>query len=215
MKGLKGWGLGLLAVAAVVGALALAATVSAISGEVSIGSATAAPGAEASVDLAASVPDDPGLGAWTLDITYDPSVVSVADCSPEEGGVCNPAYTDDTVRVTGASATGLVGDTTLATITFECGDAEGESDLSISINVLADATIGAPADIDATTSDGSITCAEPTPVPPTATLAPRPPIVGTGGSDGGGLGWLIAALAGAGAVALVGVVALRLRPRRP
>ena len=210
MKGIRGFGVGLLVVAAVAGVGLLASTAWAAAG-VSIGSASVAPGGEGSVDLEATGIGDPGLGAWTLDITYDPDVVSVASCSPQQGGVCNPAFADDMIRVTGASATGLEGDTTLATITFECGDDEASSDLDISINVLADATIGDPQTIDATTSDGSIDCEVPA---PTNTPLPQIGGVGTGySSDGSDVGWLIAALAGAGLAALAGFGALRLRTR--
>jgi hypothetical protein len=200
----------LLVVAAVAGVGLLASTAWAAAG-VSIGSASVAPGGEGSVDLEATGIGDPGLGAWTLDITYDPDVVSVASCSPQQGGVCNPAFADDMIRVTGASASGLEGDTTLATITFECGDEEGSSDLDISINVLADATIGDPQPIEGTASGGSIDCE----VQATSTIVPRDlgPTGAGPGSDGSDFGWPIAALAGAGLAALAGFGALRLRTR--
>ena len=200
-------------VLALIGGLVLAAQVSAAAHAVSIGSATAAPGAEASVDLEALDISDPGLGAWTVDISYDTDVISVADCSPEQGGVCNPEFGDGVIRVTGASASGLEGDTVLATITFECGDAEGTSDLGLSVEVFADATIGDPQDIDMTVSGGSIECAE---EEPTATQeVTGGPATGTGGAEsGGGLGWLIAGLAAAGVAGVVGYGAMRLRARR-
>lgn len=215
MKGLTGMRLGLVGAAAalaLIGGLFLAAQVSAVSGDLSISSATAAPGADASVELRSDV-GSPGLGAWTVDIAYDPAVVSVADCDPEEGGVCNPDFGADTVRVAGANATGLEGDTLLGTITFTCGDAEDTSALTISIDVFADATIGDPQPIDETVTNGSIECAVPPPTP-----TPLPEIAGVGqgsGSSGGSdtLGWLLAGLAGAGALTLAGYGALRLRAR--
>ena len=216
MKGLKGTRLGVLgagaiAVAVIVGLLVVA-QVSAATGGVSIGDGTAAPGADATVDLTADGVTDPGLGAWTVDITYDSSVVTVSDCSPQQGGVCNPAFADEMIRVTGASASGLDGDTVLANITFECGDAEGSSDLTLTVNVFADATIGDPTDIDATISNGSITCEEA--APPTQTVVGPPPTgTGPGSSDGSGLAWLVAAMAAVGAVAL-GFGAVRMASRR-
>lgn len=228
MKGLKGVRLGLIGAVAVVlmiGAGLLVAQVSAQDETISIGSATAAPGEQVSVDLEALNMGAPGLGAWTIDTTYDPDVVSAEDCTGGEvNSVCNTDYADDTVRVTGASAMGEEGDSVLSTITFECGDAEGTSDLVLTLNVVADATVGAPADIDAAAVDGSITCEVPpeptatTEAPPEATattVVVAPPPTGTGGSDGGSaLGWLIAVLAGAGVAGIAGFGALRLRARR-
>ena len=101
-----------------------------------------------------------------MDITYDPAVVSVADCEPEEGGVCNAAYTADSVRITGASASGVEGETVLGTITFECGDAEDTSALTLAVSVFADSTPGDPTDITETASNGSVECAV---APPTNT----------------------------------------------
>lgn len=223
MKGLKSMRLGLLATAAVlalVGGL-MVAQVSAQGPELSVGDGVAAPGDSVTVDVTANVPD--GLGAWTLDITYDPDVVTATDCEPDNGSVCNVDYLDTgtTVRVTGASANGLDEESVLAAITFECADAEGESPLEITISVFADATVGAPQDIsgDTTVSDGSVTCEVPA---PTATGGPAAtatvggvPDVGSGPSDGSdsGLGWVIAALAGAGVAALAGFGALRMRTR--
>lgn len=56
----------------------------------------------------ASVPVDAeevasGLGAWTIDITYDQSVVSVGDCMDDSGSSCSAAYGAGTVRVTGST----------------------------------------------------------------------------------------------------------------
>ncbi len=211
--------LGLLAagaVAALVAGLLLVAQVQAVSGTVGISDGEAAPGGSASVELTANV-GDPGLGAWTLDISYDVDVASVGDCEPEEGGVCNPAFADGVVRITGASANGLDGDTLLGTITFDCADAEGVSDLTIAVSVFSDATIGAPAEIDETVSNGTLTCAEPEPTVVVAGSPTKFPDVGTGytpSDSDGSLGWVIAGLAGAGLAAIAGFGALRLRTRR-
>jgi hypothetical protein len=219
MKGLKAKGLGLVAAAAVaaIGAGLLASTVLAVSGTIGVGSASAEPGGQATVDLTANV-GDPGLGAWTVDIEYDASVVSVESCEPEQGGVCNDAFTETSVRITGANAGGLEGEKVLGSITFECGDAEGSSDLTLSVSVFADATPGAPTDISYTASNGSIDCEEPPPTdtaaPATDTPEPGLPLTGTGSDSGGGLGWLVAVLAAAGAATVVGFGALRLRGRR-
>jgi len=227
MKGIKSMKLGLLATAAVlalVGGL-MVAQVSAQGPTLSLSDGTAAPGGEATVELSANVPD--GLGAWTADITYDPDVVNVTACDPDNGSVCNPhapqtaaeagdaPWSTGTVRVTGADPNGLTEESVLAAITFVCADAEGDTDLSIELSVFADATVGGPQDIigDTTVSDGSVSCA--VPVVAAATNTPVIVPVGTGGpSDSdSGLGWVIAALAGAGVAALAGFGALRMRTR--
>jgi hypothetical protein len=217
MKGLKGIRFGLVGAAAVgvalVAGLLFWAQVSAAQHSLSMGSGEAAPGEEATVALTANVPA--GLGAWTVDITYDPAVVTPTDCDGgDANSVCNTAYTADSVRVTGASAQGIDEEVVLSNITFLCGDAEDESALTLTLNVFADATIGAPQDIsaDAIVSNGSVTCAVPAPV---ASPTPALPGVGSGGGSdsGSGLGWIIAVLAGAGLAGIAGFGALRLRAR--
>ena len=122
-----------------------------------IDSASMAVGGQAGLDVNALNVGDPGLGAWSIDIFFDPAIVSAVDCAAEQGGVCNPGFAPNTVRFTGASAGGLDGTTKLAEITFSC-DAEGVSALTISIQVFADATIGAPQPLDVSIQDGQISC---------------------------------------------------------
>lgn len=223
MNGLRIPRLGLVAVVAVAiaaGAGLLASPrVSAQSETIAISSATAAPGAQASVNLEALNIGAPGLGAWTIDITYDPAVLSAASCTPAQGGVCNTAYGANTVRVSGASAMGVAGNNLLASITFDC-DVEGSSSVTPIIDLLVDATIGDPQPLEATAQGGSITCTQAVPTSttapadtPAATATPGGglPIAGTGGGgmDGGGGApyWLIAALTGAGVAWLLAVLA--------
>jgi hypothetical protein len=225
MKGIKRLGLGVAVLGALL-ALAgfVAGSVFAISGSISISDGSAEPGGSGTVELRSDVGDDPFLGAWTIDISYDPAVVTPTDCDAEEGGVCNPAFTEDSIRVTGASANGVEGDTLLATIELECADDEATTDLTLAVDVFADATIGDPQDIEPTTVvDGSFACevaptAGPTTVPATATVAGGAGgigSVGTGtGSDSTGMSWVIVALAGAGLFALTSVTALRMSARR-
>jgi hypothetical protein len=213
MKGITHWKLGLTgAVAAallLVGGVLIATQVSAISGELSIGSASIEPGGSGTVDLTANVTAAPGLGAWTVDITYDPDVVTPTDCEAEEGGVCNPAFADNVIRVTGAVASGIDEEVVLATITFECGEDEGSSDLSLSAEVFADATIGDPQDIDGTLNDGSIDCETQvagTPLPTITIVGGNPP----SGGDGS-LGWLIVGMTLIGLAGVAGYGVFRLR----
>jgi hypothetical protein len=101
----------------------------------------------------------PGVGAWTLDVTYDPAVISAEECEPFHGGVCNPEFDSDTVRVTGAAVPGLFGDLELAQVRFRCLRA-GSSSLTVSIDVLADGTVGGPRDFSDVTElrTGEVTC---------------------------------------------------------
>ncbi len=120
---------------------------------------------------------EPGIGAWTVDVAYDSGIISAASCdgitgpgtprpatitpTPTGPGLafCNPKFgqNNDTVRSTGAVVQGANGDVPLATITFTCESA-GSSDLTISVDTLADATIGDPTDIKHTEQNGTITC---------------------------------------------------------
>jgi hypothetical protein len=152
----------------------------------------------------------PGLGAWTIDVTYDPTKLTPTDCSPAQGGVCNPEYSSTQVRITGASANGLEGSTSLGTITFSAAaSCSGATPLTATTNVFADATIGDPQPITVTINSGSgVNCAAPT-VAPTAT-----PLILTpsgAGPDSDSSAWLIVGLAGAALAALAGYGALRLR----
>ncbi len=222
MKGLKRSRLGpvgAVAAAIALGAGLLAASpVSAQSETIAVSSATAAPGAQVSVDLSALNIGTPGLGAWTIDITYDPAVLSAVSCSPAQGGVCNTAYGVDTVRVSGASAMGVAGDNVLASIMFQC-EVEGSSSVTPNIDLLVDATIGDPQPLEATAQAGSISCTQAVPTAtsgpteaPVATATPSSGLpvagTGTGGVGGGGTPyWLIAGLTGAGLAWLLAVAA--------
>lgn len=139
----------------------LGAQASAADETVSIGSATIVLEGSAGVAVNAANFHAPGLGAWSIDVTYDPSVLSVVACEAAEVGanICNADYLDlgTTVRIVGASAQGLEGDTTLATITFRC-DNLGTSPLSVAVGTLADATPGMPVAIEPVISGGSVAC---------------------------------------------------------
>lgn len=154
---------------ALVGGLVSSSGVSAQAPTVSVGSLSTSVGLEGTVDLEALDVGPPGLGAWTIDITYDPTVAAVADCTAEHGGICNPAYAEDKVRVVGTDVFGLEGDLVLATMAFACKSV-GASELALTLSVLADATLGDPQTIDAAVANGSVTCtdevkATPTPKP--------------------------------------------------
>jgi len=198
---------------------------------VSIDSITVDPGAQGTVNLEALDIGSPGLGAWEIDIVYNPSVVTPVTCSPQNGSVCNPNFSSNTVRVVGASAYGLMGDSTLASITFRC-TREGTSTLSLNVAEFADATENEPVPIGPGVQDGTVSCIQttpPAPGAPTATPAPgeepeptaTEPVVRAlpksgmgGGSDGNALAWLIGASVSAVVAASAGVAAWRLSARR-
>ncbi|MGH7484094.1 MAG: hypothetical protein ACREMY_00645, partial [bacterium] len=86
----------------------------------------------------------------------------VTDCQVPGLPACNTNYKPNMVRLAGASATGLTGDVTLMTLTFECKSA-GTSALKVVMDpandLLADATVGSPLIIrNPTLADGSLTC---------------------------------------------------------
>ena len=115
-------------------------------------------GHDVTVELRAKVPN-PGLGAWTVDTSFDQSVVRATACTAGRGGICNFRFGPATVRTVGASAPGLLGDTTLGTLTFQCV-AHGSSALNIRLDVFADSTIGNPQPLEdiADVQNGAITC---------------------------------------------------------
>ncbi len=165
--------------------------VTAATGTVRIGSAAGPVGQRVSVEVEAIGVTPPGLGAWEIDIAYDPAVVSVRHCSSEaDFGACNSKFGEDTVRLAGASAsgTGLAGDTILASLSFTC-EAAGVSPLILDVHVFADGTIGDPQPIDVEVEHGEITCTAPTPTQvhptprPTPTIPPATPFAVPFGRD--------------------------------
>jgi hypothetical protein len=128
---------------------------------VGVGSLTRGVGQQGQVAL--EVTDVTELGAWTVDVSYDPSIISLVDCEAEEGGLCNPAYRDNMLRTNGVAVRGLDGDVLLATIDIACENV-GTSELAVSLSVFADTTPGGPQPISANISNGSVTCtSEPQP----------------------------------------------------
>ncbi len=157
----------IIAVAAVILAVSaglLITNVSAQQDSISVTSASAAIGGEATVTLQANSIADPGLGAWTIDIAYDTSLLTALACIAEQGGVCNPMFDPGVVRVTGASAGGVAGDFSLGTITFSC-DAAGTSALAVTVTLLVDSTIGDPQPFAHGVTNGSVTCGATSPPP--------------------------------------------------
>ena len=136
-------------------------------GGVGIGSLALELAAQGYVEVGVQNVTSPGLGAWTIDVAYDASIVSVETCDGESGSVCNRAFGPSTIRIAGARAFGVEGNGPLASIKFECVGS-GSSGLLISLPVFADATTGGPQAMDASIQDGAVTCGP----APTATPAP-------------------------------------------
>ena len=134
-------------------------------GVIRIGSYEAVVGDDVTVTLEAVDIPPPGLGAWTVDITYDASVVSLLECDARQGGICIPEFGDDTLRVTGASAGGLTGTDTLAEIVFVCSRA-GTTDLEVILSFGFAFVVDDPPSLPNPDS-GAIICTEPSSVPPT------------------------------------------------
>lgn len=139
---------------------------------VAIGSLSLDVGKQGSVNLEILNIPSRGVGSWTVDVTYNPAVVSVARCQGLGASVCNPQFVPDAIRVAGATPAPLMGDSTLAIISFQC-DREGVSPVRPQVTVLADGTRGDPRQIDAATKNGSIACG-PVAVTPAPTRMPVP-----------------------------------------
>ncbi|MEX0786959.1 MAG: hypothetical protein WD939_10000, partial [Dehalococcoidia bacterium] len=89
------------AMIALIGLWLASSLASAGGASVAVGSATRAVGAQGTVALDAAGVGAPGLGAWTIDINYNPAVVSPVDCDAFHGGICNTDYDTGIVRLVG------------------------------------------------------------------------------------------------------------------
>ena len=85
----------------------------------------AAPGGSATATLVVHVPGGTRLGAWQIDVAFDPAVASVTACTTQAGDVrvCTPQR--GRIGFQGASLDGLVGTVPLGTITFQTAGAPG------------------------------------------------------------------------------------------
>ena len=103
--------------------------------------------------------DEPGLGAWTIDVYYNADLVNLVECGAEHGGICNPEFAGNAARIAGSRAEGLKGEFVLASLWFTC-KGEGESHIELDIKVLADGTLGDPQPVEAEVKHGVIYCFE-------------------------------------------------------
>jgi len=206
MKGRRALGIGLLLMAALAAFGMVASTAEAAPDRLRVTSTVIAPEGQGTVAIIAEDLSEPGLIAWTIDVSYDLGLVHAIDCMAALGGVCSPAFEIDVVRTTGASAAGSTEDTVLATFMFECGTSEGTSPLRLEVDIWGSAIPEDPRpELDL--QDGTITCVAPAPAA-TATPAPSLPSTGSGPSTSSAWQWAVAILSGTGA-SLVGIWALR------
>lgn len=136
---------------------------------VTMQSGEVAPGG--SVSLALNVhADAPGIGAYTVDITFDPAVVHAESCDSDPG-LCNKAAAPGRVRLAGISLEGLSGDVKMADIVFRAAGAPGgHSSLDVHLVQLA-----GPAGQDlrgqAQVTNGGVTIVQSVPTPTPAPVA--------------------------------------------
>jgi hypothetical protein len=129
------------------------------------------------VNFTASDFVEPGLGAWTIDLVYDPTVVTAISCSNVSGlSVCNADYANDKVRFAGASALGLTGNFAIASVVFECAGHDGTSALTILPKDIFDATPAHLQPLAPALDNGSIVCGE------SGRLPSHMPHAGSGGA---------------------------------
>jgi Cohesin domain len=131
---------------------------------VRVGSAAIAPGGNGTISVKALGIPSPGLGAFIIDVSYDPNVAQPASCqadpdgqfpSPLAGALCNVAYAPNVVRCVGYSAYGVTGDIALCDVTFAATGLGGETALALTVNVAEMANESADP-IDASVENGVI-----------------------------------------------------------
>lgn len=167
---------------------------------------------DGSVDLRMTAVDHEPVGAWQVDVTFDSTIVSLESCTPvAENTVCDLERAPNTVRVVGASVTGITQDTTLGILNFRCEE-EGVSALTLA--VVGGSAI--PEDIvEIEIRDGAISCSEAaaTPAPTAALPTPELPTTGTNRENVGELDKIVWVLAGTGILAAMASGAASLRRR--
>jgi hypothetical protein len=126
---------------------------------VKVSSAEVKVGSMGEIKLKALDIPEPGLGAWTVDIHYDPLALAVLSCKPLSGSVCNPDFAEGTVRVSGSSLEGLIGHSYLAALGVSCKQV-GTAALELTVDTLVDATAGDPQPIAADVLNGKVWCFE-------------------------------------------------------
>lgn len=136
---------------------------------ISMESGGVTPGATVSLALNAHA-GPPGIGAYAIDITFDPAVVHAESCDSGPG-LCNKAAAPDRVRLAGVSTDGLSGDVKMAGIVFRAvGALGGHTSLEVHIVQLADAA-GHDLKAQAQVTNGGVTVVQSVPSPTPAPVA--------------------------------------------
>ena len=166
----------LVAAAAMLAGLLWAASASATAVSVSVGSAQVQSGQQAAVSLQAQGVPSPGIGAFTVDVTYTSTVADPVSCQAGAGFFCNTDYAPGKVRCGGFDPFGRTGNVALCSITFQAvGQAGACSNLTPAVQELVDVDGAA---IAATTASGSLCISQPpqpTPTPPPPQPTPTQP----------------------------------------
>lgn len=185
------------AILATVAALAFLGIASAASvSDLTVGSATVAPGDSVTIDVTATVD---GVGSYRVDVNFDESLVKATSCT-STNGVCAidteaPVGTPVQLRMNGANLAGITGDdVVLGTITFEAvGDAGSVAALTVDADTLLVSDVEGET-LTVTATAGAITIEAAATDAPTATPGAVP---ATGGAPGtsstNSLAWLLAA----------------------
>jgi hypothetical protein len=195
----RGWTAAVAAaILATVAALAIVGMARAASvSNLSVGSATVAPGESVTITVTGDLDD---VGSYRVDVQYDSSLVTATECESSDGVCSIDTVANDTVRLNGSNLSGISEDGyVLGTITFTAGSTEGVADLTVDTTtlILSDTT---GESLTATPGDGAITIVAPTATPevteaPTATPGSLPD-TGDGwtpSSTAGTMVWLLAA----------------------
>jgi hypothetical protein len=128
---------------------------------VRVGSGQVDPGGSITIPVEALEMPGAGLGAFTIEVHYDPAVVRVENCKHDPGGLYSGLCHDDgqRIRLTGVSTVGVPGDSLLAEVILHAVGSDGDSTfLDVELLTIADPD-GEP--IDAGDEDGVITIGVP------------------------------------------------------
>ncbi len=121
---------------------------------------TTAPGVPFTMPITMDYFPAPGIGALTLDVNFDPDVITPTGCDPDPDGLfdsklCNDSYAPGVVRLTLLSTGGVSGAHSLADIGFIGNGAAGTSTaVTLTIQTLTDPG-GVPI-VNAGADDGSV-----------------------------------------------------------
>jgi hypothetical protein len=124
---------------------------------------TAKPGETFDLDVSMANFPAPGVGALTLDISYDPAVLSPTNCQPDpdeqfNSEVCNKDFATGVIRISLLSTNGVPGDHRLATLEFTATGHDGDtSAITVTLHTISNPDGDA---IQAATKHGKVTLEE-------------------------------------------------------